>query len=326
MSADTLVRERWQNSVGGSPGMHNVSVTVDAAFVAAGWREGRVVLFDHDGHELWNQTPGGEIWSVCLHPDGDYVLAGSGEEDRCVWKLDGGTGSTLARWPVGSYVNDISVTPDGQLVAVACSDHKIYLFDSAGETAWSYEARDRVRAVDLTPDGSTIVACSWDQHLYCFRDRNLLWEKNLGASLEDTCVTPDGERIFAVLPYRGELAAFDALGTQLWTHKESSSPGACATTGQGTYVALGTMGSSAVLLLDGDGNDLWQHSVDGGVSDVAMTPDGRFLVGTGRYSTMFALDNLLPPDPGGGLRVNQGRFQGAFASVRILAIGDEADG
>ena len=102
--------------------------------MVAGNYDGHVYLFNKIGELLWKYKTDGEVYSVSITSDGEYVVAGS------------------------EYYDSNNERSYGY----------IYLFNKRGELLWKYETDDDVNSVSITPDGEYVVAGSSDDHVYLF--------------------------------------------------------------------------------------------------------------------------------------------------------------
>ena len=67
---------------------------------------------------------------------------------------------------LGAAVNDVTFTPDGDSLAVACGDRSIYLFDTVTREVRVLRGHaDQVYTVDVSPDGRWLASGSWSGEL-----------------------------------------------------------------------------------------------------------------------------------------------------------------
>jgi len=90
------------------------------------------------------------------------------------------------------------MSSDGSCIAAGSYDHKVYLFERAGNLLWSYETGGDVWSVSISSDGSCIAAGSVDDKVYLFeRAGNLLWSYKTGDWVNSVSISSDGSYIAA---------------------------------------------------------------------------------------------------------------------------------
>lgn len=103
----------------------------------------------------WENEVGDEITALALTEDGDYLVAGVGDEIR----LYNRKGEKLAYYKTNWSIADISLTGEARYILAASRDRNMYLLDKGGRLLWWYQIGDPVN-VEISPDGSYILACS----------------------------------------------------------------------------------------------------------------------------------------------------------------------
>jgi len=101
----------------------SVALSLDEEYVAAGYQDNRVCLYDLDGFELFCYRTNWSVASVDVSVNGEYVAAYC--RDRNLYILDR-TGSLIWRYKLGSPVN-VVLSDDGDYLA-ACSAERVLLF------------------------------------------------------------------------------------------------------------------------------------------------------------------------------------------------------
>ena len=92
---------------------------------------------------------------VAFSPDGKNVVSAGYDATIRIWPLDGG--SEIVR-NLPTPLNDVAVTPDGEIVA-AGANGKIYFLSLGGEVVAEVEASPTpVIAIAISPDGSLVAA------------------------------------------------------------------------------------------------------------------------------------------------------------------------
>jgi WD40 repeat protein len=166
VSSDTgTVRKLWEPNYGIVKALNFSSH--DGRTMAAGFAEGRVVVFDVEGGQETCNLRGhtGIVYSVAFSPDGRLVASGSSDETVRIW--DVATGQEIMNSLRGhkGKVYWVAFSPDGRLVASAGLDHTVRIWDLEAGT----EATDpllghtkEVNSVMFSPDGMLLASGSDD--------------------------------------------------------------------------------------------------------------------------------------------------------------------
>ena len=116
--------------------------------------------------ELVISTPGGQVKSIALSPDGLRIASGSEDGTICVWNAT--TGEMVAGPFTGhtDLVWSVAFSPDGQHIASGSDDGTICVWDATtGEMVVGPFTGHTgpVISVEFSPDGQHIVSGSHDQ-------------------------------------------------------------------------------------------------------------------------------------------------------------------
>ncbi|KAH8061915.1 hypothetical protein JL722_3872 [Aureococcus anophagefferens] len=218
-------------------------------------------------HEF-SEGHGGEVTSVAVSGDGNWVATGSCDKTARVWDAD--SGACLATLTGhGSFVRGVAFSPDGTRVATASQDHTAKVWDAAtGSLLRTLEGHElSVNAVAFSPDGHRLATAS--------RDKTALGH--------DSCVNgiafaPDGSRV-ATASNDKRCIVWDAStgeelesleGHENWVEGCAFSPdGRRVATASQDHHARVWEGGVCVMTLAGHGKR---------VNDVAFAGDGATLV------------------------------------------------
>jgi len=209
---------------------------------------------------------------------------------RALWWTAAGE-PLLWRKPLGTIINDVTFTPDGETAIAALGDRSIYLFDvTTREVRFLRGHRDQVYAVEPSPDGARLASGSWSGELR-------IWDLETGTShalagheaginfLEHS---PDG-RLLATGSDDHTVRIWDLGGDRAPIILEGHGDRVygVAFSPDGTLLASGGRDGTVILWKPDDGSmvrKLEGHTA--GVSNVAWNPAGTLLASAGADATV----------------------------------------
>jgi WD40 repeat protein/serine/threonine protein kinase len=229
---------------------------------------------------------------------------------RALWWTAAGE-PLLWRKPLGTIINDVTFTPDGETAIAALGDRSIYLFDvTTRDVRFLRGHRDQVYAVDVSPDGTTLASGSWSGELW-------IWDLETGTShalaghdggINFLAHSPDGRLLATgsddhsvrVWDLAGDRAPLVLEGHQDRVYGVAFSP-------DGSLLASGSRDGSVILWEPRQG-DLIQRLDDhtSGVSNLAFDPAGGLLAAAGADATI-RLWRVPSGEPAGVLSGHQSK-------------------
>lgn len=220
------------------------------------------------GHRHW-------VRDLAVSPDGRFVYSASW--DGCVknWNLATGSEVGTLKTPGESHLQAVAVTPDGRCVAGAY-DGRLFLWNSRTSSdprSVTESGLGSINSLELLDDGSVLAVA----------DRGaVLWDLGTGQLRLSFQISPKTEL----------TAEADAEDVELARNIEQRM-NAVALLPEGRRVLIGT-GSGHLVIWDletGSEDVRWVAS-SCGITDVAVTQDGRFAVVASGLPT-YASDNTV---------------------------------
>ncbi len=197
----------------------------------------------------------------------------------------------------GAKVTALEISPDGQHVAAAAADRKVYVW-STGEAGPPLELkghRGLVFGLEFSPDGSRVVSASEDDTARVWRDDSKAWSGT--ASAEAVVRLPhEGDVVTAVFGASGDriITASSDKTARIWTVEGIAD---ATLLGHSDWVEAAVpdaavrvvtwSGDGRVLLHEPDRRGVWRADTigthpEGGISAAASSPDGRTFVSASR--------------------------------------------
>ena len=264
-------------------------------------------------HESYRHMPGqvvhmrtmhtGDVWSVAITPDGEYIVSGSYDDTVKLWRLSDGS---LVRTMSGHRgdVQAVAVTPDGQYVVSAGDDKTIRVWRlSTGECIRVLQGHtDLIWSVIVSHDGSYIVSGSYDGTVRMWDmarvlaarpgDLNAANNSMVRMMREDNeifsvAITPDGRYVLAANGDDFDRRTGNAI--RIWDAESgelvrmmtghTNDVTCIALTPDGTRVASSSLDGTVRLWRIEDGETLWTFAGhDEAVYSVVVTPDGQRVI------------------------------------------------
>ena len=258
---------------------------------------------------LWEKDLSGPVLSVAWSPDGTKLAIGtiSGHHGRVfVFSKDGNL--LWQSEDLGGSVLSVAWSPDGTKLAAGTSggdSEKVVVLDSEGNLLWqSEDLGEDVWSVAWSPDGTKLAIGTILRVMVLEYNGNTLWQSEITGLAMSVAWSPDGERLAAGI-VNGIIIVFDKNGIELWSKGYATSISSVAWSPDGTKLAAGTSGgdSEKVVVLDSEGNLLWQSEDLGGwVESVAWDKNGyKIVAGVGADCTCGGYGKVVVLDSEGNL-------------------------
>jgi WD40 repeat protein len=189
--------------------IYAIAVSPDGEFIAAGDREGTLVVWRASTGELlpdWERKCGCELCAVFFTRAGRHLVAASLKAVH-VWDFERGTPVAELARPGSDYFYSAAASPDGGTLALGLLSGTVLLWDFASETGpvtlrektvTAGKPADKVAALAFLGDGNRLVSGSWNRSLSIWDLASRSPEAHLEgheAGVESVDVHPDGKCI-----------------------------------------------------------------------------------------------------------------------------------
>jgi RNA polymerase sigma factor (sigma-70 family) len=233
----------------------SLAVSKDGRRAIAGNSDQVARVFDLKSGELVRELKGhsGEVWGVALSADGKVALTGAWDHSLRVWDVDKGE-EIRAFDGVRDHVRCLALSPDGKYFAAGHfldfnKPGTIRLWDvDKGKEVRAFEGHaQEVTSVAFSPDGKRLLSSSFDKTVR-------LWDVETGKELKQ----------FVGHTGRVEYAAFTPDAKRVLSCGDQNNP----------TIRIWDI-ASGKQLLESD-------TVEGGFLSLAVLPDGRHCVTSGK--------------------------------------------
>jgi len=111
----------------------SATLSTDQSLIAAGTMDNKVIVWGKSDSKAEVVLTGhtGNVNTVVFTPDSKFILSGSQDKTVRLWDLS--QKKQIWSFPVGQYVNSLSISPDGEIFIVACGDEQNALASEPGK-------------------------------------------------------------------------------------------------------------------------------------------------------------------------------------------------
>ncbi len=191
----------------------------------------------------WNYNTGDGVRSVAISKDGEYIAAGSW--DNNVYLFDKDSSTPLWSYTTGNDVYSVAISADGEYIVAGTYDDGVYFFDKDSSTPlWNYTTGSEVESVAISADGEYIAAGSThpDKKVYLFdKDSSTpLWNYTTEDYVWSVAISADGEYIVAGSA-DAKIRLFDKDNSApLWSYTAGHYVNSVAISADGEYITAGS--------------------------------------------------------------------------------------
>jgi WD40 repeat protein len=290
--------------VNASPGLDLtvVAISADASTIVAGGDQ--LIGISRDGKKLWSGWAG-ELLQISR--DGRYIVTSLGPS---VWLFDA-QGVNLWDHPIGEPVTDISITPDGLIIA-AGSGSVVKCWYNSGAGLGS-NTTNQVKHLRISPAKDQIVVTT-ERAIRSFNLSYVPFWNDEEVSSDLIEISADGTHI--VTSGGNWIWFYHGSGTRIWDrHVLGGNILSLAYSGDGSTIVTG-QDDNTITVLDKDGNVLWTAQAGFWVTSVGVSDNGSVIVAGSMDKKLYIFDR-------------QGTLLGTFQAAGMIksrSVGVSGDG
>nr|QNO43755.1 hypothetical protein ALLGJMBF_00007 [Methanosarcinales archaeon ANME-2c ERB4]QNO43855.1 hypothetical protein BPHBHLNA_00001 [Methanosarcinales archaeon ANME-2c ERB4]QNO46358.1 hypothetical protein KJPMONCH_00007 [Methanosarcinales archaeon ANME-2c ERB4] len=267
----------WNKSMGDY--VYSVAISSDGNYVVAG-SGNSVYYFDKYGNRLWKHDTTDLISSVGVSDDGNNVAFTS--YDGYVYYFDK-TGF-LWQYETTNPPSTVSMSGDGGEIAVGCYEW-VYYFDIFGFVwDYEIDGLDSSE-ISISDDGEYVaIASGWGSSYYFDKDKNILWEFEPEQCGNSVKVSSDGEYVVLGSGSwgggNGWVYYFSKdSNIPIWENKTFQCVGSVDISSDGEYVVAGSHPTWTLYYFNNTGGLLFDYPI--WVESAKMSGDGKYIVAAG---------------------------------------------
>jgi WD40 repeat protein len=276
ISVAQAVEPLWIVNTSPDLDLTGVAISADGSMIVAGGD--RLTAVSRDGKKLWSGWSG-ELLEISR--DGSYIVTSMGPFVR----LFDSQGRNLWEHSIGEPVTDISITPDGLIIAAGGGSVVRSWFNSGAGLGSNISIK--VKHLRISPAKDQIVVTteralrSFNLSYVPFWDDEDLSSDLIGISADGThIVTASGNRIWL---YHGS-------GTRLWDrHVQGGNILSLAYSRDGSTIVTG-QDDNTITVLDQNGNVLWTAKAGFWVMSVGVSDNGSVIVAGSMDKKLYIFD------------------------------------
>ncbi len=191
----------------------------------------------------------------------------------------------------GAIVYAIDASDDGSLVVAGRRDNLVVAWNADGEELWTFETGGTVYGVAVSGDGQRVAVASEDRHVYLLDGAGAeVWNYRGSQTFLSVSISGDGQIVAAGSEDR-TVSLFDAAGALSWRFQATDHVNRVVVYGgaSGFRVIAGTR-DSRLSLLNGDGQLVWETTLDYTIRGVDVTPNGAHIVAGDNNGTLVLVN------------------------------------
>jgi len=290
---------------------------------------GKLYLFDNSisntKNPLWNYSITNSFYSVAISANGSHIVAGGGDSEATVYSFNNSNFAPQWTYYTGSWIYDVGITDDGDLVAAASGrrNRAFLLNNTEPSSILEFPTTGLTLRVALSSNGRYMAVTDNAAKLYFFNTSNISpeWSSTLSGYMSSSLsISADGNYIAS----GGDKVYFFRKNSSIpiWTYNTSDIVGSIKLSKDGNYIAVGGGYSDHNVYLFNRSSPTpeWNYTTKEEIASVAISYNGDYIVAQSydHFLYLFNRNNSIP--------IWRYRLDGAFASSYDYSLDMSTDG
>ena len=181
-----------------------------------------------------------------------------------------------------------SISNNGEYIVVGSDNDNLYLFKETSSTPlWNFRSTSDINRVEISADSNIIIGGDSEGTVHLFeRDSSTpLWNFSTGNYITSVALSSDGE--YSVINGNKKIYLYQRSTSTLLFNGINAGDYA-AISSDGNYIAsFDFFGGDIYFFNKSSSIPMWQYSTGDVLTDIAMTPNGEFIVTGGQANEIY---------------------------------------